>query len=438
MQPEDSCYQLFSGTESIAASKTIGGLRTTGWYMKKYNVGIIYPADPVGTIPGGIDTFIRGILKWAPDDFEMHLVGVTTDADQRPVGKWTQCDLGRRSFLFFPVAALDAPGKRTRIPLSLRFTAALLHRRGGRPFDVLEFHRIEPSLVYWFDKTPKSTIVHTNMDALYNKNADIRWKAAPWLFYKLEDWLLPRMKSAFVVREDAVKVYRERYPAFAESIHFTPTWMDPDVYFPIVDGERGRLKAELASRYGFLTNDRLVISVGRLDHSKDPLLQLIAFSEVAEKIPDLRLVMVGDGALREQIVRRIAELGLDGRIVLAGLRSANEVADLLRVSDLFVLSSAYEGMPMCVLEALGSGVPVATTDVGEVRRVVKPGVNGEIAVDRSAAALAVAMFACNVNHAQYAGRACTDAVADYMPAKVLAPVYENYRRLAEVKRVAAV
>jgi glycosyltransferase involved in cell wall biosynthesis len=85
---------------------------------------------------------------------------------------------------------------------------------------------------------------------------------------------------------------------------------------------------------------------------------------------------------------------------------------------------------MSVLEALGSGLPVATTDVGEVRRVVRPGVNGEIAGSRSVEDLVRAVADCLDRLDTYAGAPCTEAVADYVPHKVLAPVYETYRALA--------
>jgi glycosyltransferase involved in cell wall biosynthesis len=272
------------------------------------------------------------------------------------------------------------------------------------------------------------------MQALYNKNTDIRWRSFPWLFFLLEDWLLPRMNSAFVVREDAVGAYQRRYPAVANRFAFTPTWMDPDLFYPILECQRDQLKLELSLQYRFSPTDFLLISVGRLDQSKDPLLQLDTFARLTSRIPEASLVMVGDGVLREQIAKRSAELGLEGKLIMAGLRSASEVAKLLRVADIFILSSAYEGMPMCVLEALGSGVPVATTGVGEVHRVVKPGINGAIASERSAAALAEAIVTCYKHRAQYAGEACTAAVAEYVPERVLAPLYDNYRRLAGMRR----
>lgn len=401
----------------------------------KIKVGIVYPADPIGTIPGGIDTFIRGILKSAPDDVEMSLIGVTTDPRRRPIGRWTQCKLGRRDFWFYPVLKLTNPGKRPSIPLSLRFTAALFARHPKRTFDVLEFHRVEPSLRYLLGQTPKNIVLHQSMENLLNRSSDIRWKWAPHLFFKLEDWLLPQMQSIYIVREAAANEYKARYPTISDRIHFLPTWMDPDIFHPVPAPELAALRAKMADEYEIQQHDFLMTFVGRLDHSKDPLLLLESFALVFRQIPRAHLIMVGDGVLRDQIRQRISSMQLEDRVLLAGLRSSQEVADLLRISQMFVLTSAYEGMPMCVLEALGSGVPVVTTDVGEVRRVVRPGINGEIATQRSAEALSAAI--CNVyqQHERYRGAPCTEAVTNFIPSKVLAPFFDNYRRLARLNHV---
>lgn len=400
----------------------------------KTKVCIIYPADPVGTIPGGIDTFIRGILRWAPDDISLSLVGVTTDRIARPLGKWTECDLGRRKFGFYPVIALDDPGKRSILPLSLRFSAALFGKKIARDFDILEFHRIEPILLYYFSDKPKNVFIQLNMDVLHNENCDIQWKHLPWLYYKLEDWLLPRMQSVFCVREDALFAYQKRFPEIADRFHFITTWMDPDVFYPVAEDHREELKARLGRAYGFQSNHVLLISVGRLDQQKDPLLLLDAFKQVERVAPDARLIMIGDGVLRDKILTHIEKLRLKDRVILAGLRSAAEIADLLRISRVFVLSSAYEGMPLCVLEALGCGLPAAVTDVGEIRRIIKPGINGEIAEDRSPDALASAIFACMKHYDVLNGKPCLDVALNYTPAKVLKPVYENYRHLAGLSR----
>jgi len=398
--------------------------------MGNLSVCIIYQTDPLATIPGGIDTFIRGILRWAPDDISMSMVGVTTDRDARPVGRWTECTLGGRKFNFLGMFYEENPGKQRMVPLSVRLLFALMMRSLGRTFDVLEFHRIEPALRFLFDSRPKNIFVHQNMEVLKNENSDIRWKYFPWFFYKLEDLLLTRMQSIFTVRENAAVSYRDRFPGMAERIHFIPTWMDPEIFSPAPDGQRESLKAGWAEKYGFRAEDQLLVSVGRLDHQKNPILMLDAFCEVVKAFPDARLIMVGEGVLKETVEKQIISLGLDQRVILTGLLPQGEIADLLRVADLFVLSSAYEGMPMCVLEAMGCGVPAATTDVGEVRRVVLPGRNGEIAKEQTRESLTGAIRTCLENRERYRGEPNLEVAARYVPQKILAPVYENYRKLA--------
>jgi glycosyltransferase involved in cell wall biosynthesis len=251
----------------------------------------------------------------------------------------------------------------------------------------------------------------------------------PWLYFWIERMTLSSMHSVFGVRADNIKAYRERYPNMAERFRFIPTWMDPDVFFPATEIMRKRLRESLGTQLGIKGCECVIISVGRLNTSKNPLLLVEGFALVARNLTNLRLIIVGDGVLRNQIQARIAKLCLGDRVIMTGLRSSHEVADLLRLSDCFVLTSAYEGMPMCVLEALGCGIPVVTTRVGEVERVVKPGINGEILSEATPESLKESLERCLANAASYRGNACLNSVLDYVPNKVLQPVYEQYRRL---------
>jgi len=248
-------------------------------------VSIVYPADPTGIVPGGIDTFIRGLAKHAPADIAIRLVGMTTDPQARPVGRWTRCAVGRGGFDLFPVLAVDSAGTRARVPLSLRFSRALLRWRGAVDGDVLEFHRLEPALLFARDPRPKNAFVHQNMQELRNRKSDILWSRMPWLYYRMEDWLLPKFASVFVVREDAVTWYRERFPALRERFRFTPTWMDPEDFHPPRPAERSEARAQVSRELGLPPDMELLLSVGRLDSQKDPLLLADAFGEVVTQRP---------------------------------------------------------------------------------------------------------------------------------------------------------
>jgi glycosyltransferase involved in cell wall biosynthesis len=396
-------------------------------------VRIFYQTDPAGTIPGGIDTFIRGILKGAPDDIEFSVVGLTTDPAARPVGQWSTCMIADRAVPFLPVGHYRNPRTRSRVPLSMQLTAGMArhYRACAGDCDVLEFHRVEPALMFLRDARPKNAFVHQNMaDALGSHHSDVRWKAMPWLFFWIERVTLRSMSCVFGVRADAIEAYRMKYPELADRFRFISTWVDPDVFFPASDIARKQLRESLGAQLGVRVGERIVISVGRLDSQKNPLLLIEGFALLAQECPDVRLIIVGDGALREQIQERIAHHRLADRVTLAGLRPSHEVADLLRLADCFVLTSAYEGMPMCVLEALGCGIPVVTTRVGEVGRVVRLGENGEILSEATPENLKQSLQSCLDRAASYRGDACCAAVSDFVPDKVLQPVYEQYRRLA--------
>jgi glycosyltransferase involved in cell wall biosynthesis len=392
----------------------------------KTTVTILYPADPMGIVAGGIDTFIRGILRWAPEDIEISLVGVTTDPAARPVGQWVDCNLGRRSYRFFAAASYDKPETRGRIPLTISYMFGLLRHRPKLTADVLEFHRIEPSILFLADQRPKNAFFHQNMQVIHNADSDILWSKIPGLYFWVQDKLIRKIHTMYAVRRDAVQWYEGHYPDIADRFDFIPTWFDPDTFSPVTVEQRIKLR----DRFGFPDTNKVLVTVGRLDTQKDPLFLAKSFNLLLETNPDVHLVYVGDGVLREQLESYIHSQGLQERVSLFGLRSATEIADILRAADLFVLSSIYEGMPMCVLEALGSGLPVVTTDVGEVKLVVKSGENGFVVEGRRETVFTRAVEDALERIDQFSGTPCTVAVEDYTPGNILQKIYKNYRTLA--------
>lgn len=121
--------------------------------------------------------------------------------------------------------------------------------------------------------------------------------------------------------------------------------------------------------------DRVVLlHVGSFAPQKNHLLLIQAFAILAKEHPDMHLWLVGNGALRPRMERTVAEMGLEAKVVFWGVR--DDVPRLLAASDVFVLSSDYEGMPLAVLEAMAAGKPVVATAVGGVPELVEDGVTG--------------------------------------------------------------
>jgi glycosyltransferase involved in cell wall biosynthesis len=106
----------------------------------------------------------------------------------------------------------------------------------------------------------------------------------------------------------------------------------------------------------------------------------------------VRLVLVGDGPLRDAVEARVAALGLTDHVKFAGRVPYEDVPPWYRSADLFVLPSEFDNSPNVALEAMASGLPVVATDVGGLRQYVRHGVNGELVPAGDSSALAASML----------------------------------------------
>lgn len=126
---------------------------------------------------------------------------------------------------------------------------------------------------------------------------------------------------------------------------------------------------EISKSLGLSGTDFIVGTVACFKPQKSPLDFIKLAARVKRDFPDIKFVMVGDGALRKQICAEIKKLNLNGEVILAGWRK--DVSLILSCMDIFVLTSLWEGLPIAVLEAMAAGVPIIATDTGGIREVIK-------------------------------------------------------------------
>ena len=110
----------------------------------------------------------------------------------------------------------------------------------------------------------------------------------------------------------------------------------------------------------FLKDKKVILSVARLDRVKGVDILINAFSEIHEECEDYDLLIIGEGAERDNLITTIEHLGLQKRVHLAGF--VENLDDWYRRSDLFVLSSRVEGFPNALLEAMAHGLPCVSFD----------------------------------------------------------------------------
>lgn len=391
-------------------------------------VTIIYPAAPFEVIPGGIDTFIKGILDYAPSNIEFQMIGITTDPKRFEIGKTHQVQLDTgRTIEFIPILYEKNSERRSKIPLSLRFTLRLLRYKNKIKGSVLEFHRFEPCVAMWFDKRPKTLFVHQDMQALSNTKTDVRWSSFSGLFYSIEKFVLKRFSLIHCVKESTAHYYKESIHQIASRTFFTPTWYDPES-FSFDPNVRQEERAALEKKFGFDREDKILVFVGRIDHQKDPKKLVESVKILRDKGEKVRLLVIGDGVLRKDVESSIKEKGLAQHILLLGLKPKAEIAKLLVASDLFVLPSRYEGMPIALLEALASGLPSIANNVGEVARIVNS-FNGVIVEDTTSSGFAAGVAKGLKELILLDRESVAKSVKQFGPYETLKTVYGRYDAL---------
>lgn len=137
--------------------------------------------------------------------------------------------------------------------------------------------------------------------------------------------------------------------------------------------------------------DKTVVGVGRFSQQKNFALLIKAFAKVADKFPEHRLVIYGQGNLLESYQSLAAELGVGDRVEFPGF--VPDMPQRLEKAGMFVLSSDYEGMPNALMEAMALGLPCVSTDCGGggARFLIKDGENGLLVPQKDVDAMAQAM-----------------------------------------------
>ncbi|TFW29687.1 glycosyltransferase [Massilia arenosa] len=179
-------------------------------------------------------------------------------------------------------------------------------------------------------------------------------------------------------------------------------------------------------------------TVGRVEQVKNHAALLDAFLLLRERQPQLRerlrLAIIGDGPVLNQLRARAADAGVADAVWLPGTRT--DVADILRTFRVFAMSSIAEGTPGAALEAMATALPVVGTRVGGIPEVIEDGVTGTLVPPSDPAALAAALepFVLDAAHAARVGTAGRERVLRKYSMGAMVAAYQSlYDTLCERK-----
>jgi len=224
----------------------------------------------------------------------------------------------------------------------------------------------------------KTPVVMAHVHGL-GRSRNFRRKLMNFLLFKKINRIVPVAES---VREDVLKNY----------------WSVPEEKISVLENsiDYGRfadvsISKEDAKRILGLPSDAFVFgTIGRLAPTKGLLYLIEAFPKVKEQKPSAHLVLFGDGPCRAEIEQQASNMSCRDSIHFLGHR--DNIEQLLRGMDVFVLSSVAEGMPRAILEVMAAGIPCIATEVGGIPEIISGNNVGVLVPPKDSEALAEAMI----------------------------------------------
>ena len=177
-----------------------------------------------------------------------------------------------------------------------------------------------------------------------------------------------------------------------------------------------------------VNNNFTILHIGRFDKEKNHIGLINAFELFLSEFPDSNLNLIGGGLLENEIKAFVHEKRLDDHVHFLGMQS--NVYPYLNKADIFALPSTLEGMPMTLIEAMGTGLPIVATPVGGVPDMLTDGVNAIFAkINDSSIADALLMYAKNEKLREKIGKQALLDSKVFSSQNMANSYYEFYKKI---------
>lgn len=234
------------------------------------------------------------------------------------------------------------------------------------------------------------------------------------------------------VSETSKDYIRHRWQIPSERISVIPNGIDISRFAPRSPAERAATRAQI----GIDDNATVFVSLGALVERKRHDAVLEAFARASKGHPEARLLIVGEGSKRATLEQAIADLNLEGRAILLGLR--HDVPEILAASDALVHGAVDEAFGLAVAEALACGIPAIVCGNKGPAEIVKHSRTGLVVEKGNPDALidAMSLLLREPGLRRQLGQTGRDFVTDHLSkSRMLREHFELYRRLLETGRV---
>jgi len=246
-----------------------------------------------------------------------------------------------------------------------------------KPEDIIHGHRLDDMLPFVLFHRLNHKVC--SLHGVTLKSVQIKNSKIVATFYELVEKIalkrLYHQKSLLIAVDVKTKNhYEARYPWLKGKICVIPVGIDTSRFLPL-DKRKMRLK------YNMKQDSHIVIYVGRLEKEKNLGFLIRTFELVKKRIINAELILVGDGRERTSLEKMVHDLHLSAAVRFMGSKKYSEIPEILNCADVLALCSQFEGSPNVVKEAIACGIPVVSTDVGDVSLTVSDEHLGKVVIE---------------------------------------------------------
>lgn len=318
---------------------------------------IVEGMDPFSPKIGGGEVYSQNLLEYLSlNNVETTLLGVS----------YSNRHIIRNNVDFIPVAQKSTMSGYefflrllAKVPFMFLPTSIIIHaQRPEYIFPFILFHR----------ENPKVVTLHGQI----LESVKLKYKKIVMIIYKkIEAFSLKHCDLIIAVEESIKDYYQQLYPQLRGKIEVIPVGINLNKFKPLN-------KFAMRQNHGFNAEDKIILYVGRLEKEKRLPLAIESFFIVRKSIPKAKLVLVGEGKERSYLESLVRRLDLEDVIIFMGAQKPEKIPEIMNCADVIVLCSLFEGSPTVVREALACGIPVVSTDVGDVSRIIRNDATGRI------------------------------------------------------------
>jgi glycosyltransferase involved in cell wall biosynthesis len=296
---------------------------------------------------GGISTYIKAITKLgAKDDIEILCIGHGFSSFHFENIHYISTGTGYISNLGFFIGLFWKNFRKYLV----KDTIVHVHH----PYMCIPFLRYRK-------KIKLVLTLHSRQDESYKEKAN---KFSLMIYKQLNTYAIKKYNLILAGNVPLLHHYQSRYSIENIPVKMLTAPVDSDVFKPM-----DKIKAK-EQFIGYKGKNKIILYVGRLEKVKNLFLLLDAFRLLTDKVSDTHLLIVGEGSEKQPLVRYIKEKSINN-IEFFDVKPQTDLAVIMNTADVLVVSSIHESGPLVAKEALLCNLPVVSTDVGDIKEIIK-------------------------------------------------------------------